>query len=116
MNCLHRNSTRTTPFSFDRSLTPRVVSFTTPKNAESFTKDAPASKAGATVTYGPFNDIPPSTSHSFLEKYQERVTVHYHHEQPVLEVVKLKRTVEISHWGANLNTEDNIVLHNAGPK
>jgi len=87
-----------------------------PLNTENFTKDVPVSKSGATVTYGPIKNIPPSVSQLFVEKYQERVTVHYHHDQPVLEVVKLKRSVEISHWGANLNTEDNIVLHNAGPK
>jgi len=29
--------------------------------------------------------------------------------------VKLKRSVEISHWGANVNTQDDITLHNAGP-
>lgn len=42
--------------------------------------------------------------------------IHYHHDQPVLELTKLERFAEISHWGANLNIEDKIVLYNAGPK
>ncbi|PPR06967.1 hypothetical protein CVT26_004287 [Gymnopilus dilepis] len=100
-----------------KSQTPRIISFTEPKNIESFVENAPGvSKSGATVVYGPYNSIPPSTTDDFIEKYQQPVTVHYYHEQPVLEVLQLKRSVEISHWGANLNTQDEIVLHNAGPK
>ncbi|KDR83748.1 hypothetical protein GALMADRAFT_236102 [Galerina marginata CBS 339.88] len=98
-----------------KALTPRVISFTTPKNIESFAQNTSASKSGATVVYGPYDNIPPSTE-EFIEKYQQPITVHYYHEQPVLEVLKLKRLVEISHWGANLNTQDDIVLYNAGPK
>jgi oligosaccharyltransferase complex subunit alpha (ribophorin I) len=67
------------------------------------------------VIYGPYNDIPSSALVDFIHKYQQPVTVHYHHDQPVLEVLDLKRSVEISHWGANINTQDEIVLHNAGP-
>jgi len=42
--------------------------------------------------------------------------LHYVYEYPVIEVLDLKRSAEISHWGANLNIQDDIVLHNAGPK
>ena len=73
-------------------------------------------KSGATITYGPYENIPPSANHDFIEKFQQPVLVHYNHDQPVLEVLSLDRSVEISHWGANLNTEDKITLHNAGPK
>lgn len=83
---------------------------------EVFVGDAAVTKTGATVVYGPYKDIPASTSAKFIEKYQQPVTVHYYHEQPVLEVRKLKRAVEISHWGANINTQDDITLYNAGPK
>ena len=92
-----------------------MISYTTPKNIEAFTAEEPVSKSGATVVYGPYNDIPSSASDDFIHKYQQPVTVHYHHDQPVLEILDLKRSVEISHWGANLNTQDEIVLHNAGP-
>lgn len=98
-----------------RALTPRVISFTTPKDVQSFTLDTPASKSGATVTYGPYNNIPPSTDDNFIAEHQQPVTVHYFHEQPVLEVLKLTRSAEISHWGANLNIQDDIQLYNAGP-
>ncbi|RDB22610.1 Dolichyl-diphosphooligosaccharide--protein glycosyltransferase subunit 1 [Hypsizygus marmoreus] len=98
-----------------KSLTPRIISFTTPENVQDFTLDIPATKSGATVTYGPYNNIPPSANEKFISKHQQPITVHYHHEQPVLEVLKLTRAAEISHWGANLNIQDNIVLHNAGP-
>ena len=73
-------------------------------------------KSGATITYGPYENIPSSANRDFIEKYQQPVLVHYNPDQPVLEVLSLDRSVEISHWGANLNTEDKVVLHNAGPK
>ncbi|KAF8812442.1 oligosaccharyl transferase alpha subunit [Phlegmacium glaucopus] len=98
-----------------KARTPNVISYTEPKSIEAFTNDVPASKSGGTVIYGPYNDIPSSASDDFIHKHQQPVTVHYHHDQPVLEVLELKRSVEISHWGANLNTQDEIVLHNAGP-
>jgi oligosaccharyltransferase complex subunit alpha (ribophorin I) len=44
------------------------------------------------------------------------IVIHYSHGQPVLEVTQLKRAAEISHWGANLNIQDEIHLHNAGPE
>lgn len=83
---------------------------------DEFVGDAAVTKSGATLVYGPYKDIPASAGAAFLGKYQQPVTVHYYHEQPVLEVRKLKRSVEISHWGANINTQDEISLHNAGPK
>lgn len=92
-----------------------MISFTTPKDVQDFTLDPPASQSGATVTYGPFNNIPRSTDENFIAEHQQPVTIHYFHEQPVLEVLKLIRSAEISHWGANLNIQDNIQLHNAGP-
>ncbi|KAF4619525.1 hypothetical protein D9613_005085 [Agrocybe pediades] len=99
-----------------KGMSPRIISYTTPKNVESFADNTAVSKSGATVVYGPYNNIPPSASSSFIEQYQQPITIHYNHDQAVLEVLKLQRSVEISHWGANLNTQDNIVLHNAGPK
>ena len=72
-------------------------------------------KSGATLTYGPYNNIPSSTNREFLEDAQKRIFVQYDYPGPILEVTKLERAAEISHWGANLNIQDNIWLHNAGP-
>lgn len=72
-------------------------------------------KSGATLTYGPYKNIPPSATEEFLTEKQKRITVHYAYEYPILEVTKLTRAAEISHWGANLNIQDDIHLHNAGP-
>lgn len=83
---------------------------------DDFTNKNLVTKSGATLTYGPYDHIPPSTNREFIDKYQQPVVVHYNHEQPVVEVLSLQRSVEISHWGANMNTEDRILLHNAGPK
>ncbi|KAG6814173.1 hypothetical protein H0H92_000849 [Tricholoma furcatifolium] len=94
---------------------PRIISHTTPEGLEDFTLDATATKSGATVTFGPYNNIPASANNKFIEKHQQSVEVHYYHEQPVLEITKLARSAEISHWGNNLNIQDDMVLHNAGP-
>jgi len=42
--------------------------------------------------------------------------VHYYFGHPVVQITSLNRTAEISHLGANLNVQNDIVLHNAGPK
>lgn len=85
-------------------------------NIQAFTLEDPVSKSGATVTYGPYRNIPPSADQKFLDSHQQKVSVHYNYDQPVLEVLKLKRAAEVSHWGANLNIQDVIDLHNAGPE
>ena len=94
---------------------PRIISFTTPEGLDSFTTDNIATKSGATITYGPFYNIPPSASATFIEQHQKRVVVHYFFGAPVVEITSLKRSAEISHWGANLNIQNDIALHNAGP-
>ena len=99
----------------NRASTPRIITYTTPEDVADFTLDNPVTKSGATITYGPYNNVPSSANNEFISKYQQRVTVHYYHDQPVLEILSLSRTAEISHWGANLNIQDDIHLYNAGP-
>ncbi|KAI0698548.1 oligosaccharyl transferase alpha subunit [Cerioporus squamosus] len=94
---------------------PHIHSYTTPEDVE-FTTDAVATRSGATITYGPFHDIPPSATSEFVDKKQKYITVHYAFDYPVLEITKLERAAEVSHWGANLNIEDKYWLHNAGPR
>ncbi|KAI0278844.1 oligosaccharyl transferase alpha subunit [Russula aff. rugulosa BPL654] len=98
-----------------RAPEPRIISYTTPEGLDSFTTDNIATKSGATITYGPFHNIPPSASAAFIEKHQKHVAVHYFFGAPVVEITSLKRSAEISHWGANLNIQNDIALHNAGP-
>ncbi|KAJ7068267.1 Ribophorin I [Mycena amicta] len=98
-----------------KSTSPNVHSYTTPQNLQDFTLDAPVTKSGATVTYGPYNNIPSSANEEFISKHQQAAVIHYTYEFPVAEVLKLHRWAEVSHWGANLNIEDHIHLHNAGP-
>ncbi|KAJ3898489.1 Ribophorin I [Lentinula edodes] len=99
-----------------KSSSPRIIFYTTPENVQAFTLENPVTKSGSTVTYGPYSNVPPSANQAFLDKYQQRVVLHYSYDYPVLEVLKLRRAAEISHWGANLNIQDDIVLHNAGPR
>ncbi|PFH52717.1 hypothetical protein AMATHDRAFT_139280 [Amanita thiersii Skay4041] len=99
-----------------RTLSPRIITYTIPENLDQFTSEATASKSSATVTYGPYNNIPPSTNTAFYSKHQMPVTIHYNHDHPILEILTYDRSAEISHWGANLNIEDKIHLFNAGPE
>ncbi|KZT12566.1 oligosaccharyl transferase alpha subunit [Laetiporus sulphureus 93-53] len=98
-----------------RSPSPTVHSYTDPGNMDEFTMEAPVTKSGATITYGPYHNVPVTASKEFLQNKQKTVAVHYSYESPVLEVTEYHRAAEISHWGANLNIEDKISLHNAGP-
>ncbi|KAI0005075.1 oligosaccharyl transferase alpha subunit [Russula compacta] len=98
-----------------RAPAPRIISYTTPEGLDVFTSDNIATKSGATITYGPFSNIPPSASATFIEQHQKHVVVHYFYGHPVVEITSLKRAAEISHWGANLNIQNDIALRNAGP-
>lgn len=99
-----------------RSQFPQVHSYTKPEGLDAFTSDAPVTKSGATLTYGPYNNLPSSTNKDFVKSHQKRIAVNYEYGNPIIEVTRLERTAEISHWGSNLNIQDNVWLHNAGPK
>jgi oligosaccharyltransferase complex subunit alpha (ribophorin I) len=47
---------------------------------------------------------------------QESFYVHYETREPILGVRKYRRAAEVSHWGANLNIQDEIELFNNGPE
>ncbi|KAI0080902.1 oligosaccharyl transferase alpha subunit [Panus rudis PR-1116 ss-1] len=98
-----------------RSPSPQIHSYTTPEGMDAFTLEDPVTKSGATLTYGPYKNIPASVAADFVAEKQKRITVHYTFDAPVIEITKLERAAEISHWGANLNIQDNVHLHNAGP-
>ncbi|KAF7301668.1 Dolichyl-diphosphooligosaccharide--protein glycosyltransferase subunit 1 [Mycena indigotica] len=98
-----------------KSPSPNIHSYTTPENLQAFTHDATVTKSGATVTYGPYNNIPVSTDEEFVSKQQKRVVIHYVYDFPVAEIPQLHRYAEVSHWGGNLNIEDHIHLRNSGP-
>ncbi|KAI6035371.1 Ribophorin I [Pisolithus orientalis] len=99
-----------------KSLSPDVISYSTPQDVDEFVRDgAVVTKSGATITYGPYHNIHPSADVEFVSNHQQTISVHYNFDYPVLEVKNLERSIEISHWGANLNVEDKIHLYNAGP-
>ncbi|CEL59878.1 oligosaccharyltransferase complex subunit alpha (ribophorin I) [Rhizoctonia solani AG-1 IB] len=100
-----------------RSSTPMIHSYTDSKDLSEYIEagSSAVAKTGATLVYGPFHNVPASSNLPFQEKKQKTVSVHYDHDQPVLTVASLQRSAEISHWGANLNIHDEIVLRNDGP-
>ncbi|THV08565.1 Ribophorin I [Dendrothele bispora CBS 962.96] len=99
-----------------KSPSPEVRSYTTPKDVDAFTLESPVTKSGATITYGPYNNLPVSATNEWVTKNQQLIGIHYKYDYPVLELTQVKRVAEISHWGANLNIQDDIVLYNAGPE
>ncbi|EPQ27921.1 uncharacterized protein PFL1_04665 [Pseudozyma flocculosa PF-1] len=91
-----------------KSSHPRIVSYEPTE---------PATKVGSTITFGPYSSVPafsPTTAVAAASVRQGKV--HYQHDQPVVSLVSLERTVEISHWGDNLAVEDRIWLRNDGPQ
>jgi oligosaccharyltransferase complex subunit alpha (ribophorin I) len=96
-----------------RSPTPFILSY--PEIPTTYTRDNTVTRAGATLTLGPFHNLPPTLgSASSVE--QAPFSVHYEHKEAVVALRSLKRAVEVSHWGANVNTQDELDLVNIGPK
>ena len=98
-----------------RSPTPNIVSYEDPEPASVYAKDGQSTKSGSTITYGPFSHIPPSTSQEFQTEHQRPVFVQYDNDKAVISIISLYRSAEISHWGANLNIQDEVHLQNTGP-
>ncbi|WRT64738.1 uncharacterized protein IL334_001672 [Kwoniella shivajii] len=86
---------------------------------ETYTRDNTLTKSGGTITLGPFHSLPPtliSNGGSQKKVEQHPFSVHYETKDPVIGIRTLKRAAEVSHWGANLNIQDEIDLVNEGPK
>lgn len=98
-----------------RSPTPGLGPFSDPSPPSVYAKDSQATKSGSTITYGPFVSIPASLSLGFRKEHQRRISVNYESNAPVPAVLSFKRSVELSHWGSNLNVQDDIHLKNGGP-
>ena len=61
---------------------------------------------GNKIIYGPFHSIMPETF--------DTLRVHYEFSKPLLTVTELVRDLQVSHWGGNLNVEENYKLHHSG--
>ncbi|TYJ56949.1 hypothetical protein B9479_002395 [Cryptococcus floricola] len=82
--------------------------------SDAYTRDNVITKAGTSLTLGPFHSLPATLGDAKVR--QEPFTVHYENKEPVIGITTLKRSAEVSHWGANLNIQDEISLANIGPK
>jgi len=80
---------------------------------EDYTRDNTVTRAGQTVTVGPFHAVPATLGGSVA---RNTFDVHFESKEPVVGVKTLSRSAEVSHWGANLNIQDDIHLVNNGPK
>ena len=100
-----------------RSPSPKVVSYSAPAELAKYadtTAESVASKSGAVISYGPFKNLPATTGLPFHREDQKLLTVHYEYDSPILSVVSLDRSAEISHWGNNLNIQDDVHIRNDG--
>jgi oligosaccharyltransferase complex subunit alpha (ribophorin I) len=102
-----------------RSPSPKVISHSAPAELQKYagtTADSVATRSGGVITYGPFQDLPATTGVSFQREDQQLLTIHYEYDSPIISVVSLDRSAELSHWGNNLNIQDNIHIRNDGPE
>ncbi|KAI5742418.1 hypothetical protein M8J77_007082 [Diaphorina citri] len=76
-------------------------------NIESFTSVMPTTQVEQTITYGPYENVPPYT--------KANITIHYENNSPFLVVTRLVRQIEVSHWG-NIAVEEHIHLKHDGAK
>jgi len=80
---------------------------------EDYARDNTVTRAGTTVTIGPFHSLPATVGGKVP---RQSFDVHFEYKEPVVGVKTLSRSAEVSHWGANLNIQDDIHLVNNGPK
>jgi len=80
-----------------------------------YTRDSDITKSGATLTLGPFHKVPPTIG-ADAKADQQSFYVHYETRDPIIGIRSLRRAAEVSHWGANLNIQDEIALFNDGPE
>lgn len=92
--------------------TVEVASFTKFPNLPDGTVDP--QKNGNSLTYGPYS-APPSKSEK-TDPAANTIILRYDYTLPVIHVRKLERDLEISHWGANLATEERYSMTNGGAK
>lgn len=99
-----------------RSPTPKILS--TGQVPKTYTRDSDLTKASSTVTLGPFHQLPPTLGDIKGGKIAEQSPFHIHYEttHPIMGYRSLKRSAEVSHWGNNINLQDEIDLVNMGPK
>jgi len=81
--------------------------------AEDYARDNTVTRAGSTVTIGPFHSLPATLGGKVP---RQKFDVHFETKEPIVGVKSLSRSAEVSHWGANLNIQDDIHLVNNGPK
>ncbi|KAK1921625.1 Ribophorin I, partial [Papiliotrema laurentii] len=94
-----------------RSPTPNILSHS--EVPSTYTRDNTVTKASSTITLGPFHALP-ATLGDGVER--QSFNVHFETKEPVMGVRSLRRSAEVSHWGANLNIQDEVHLVNNGPK
>nr|XP_033332810.1 dolichyl-diphosphooligosaccharide--protein glycosyltransferase subunit 1 [Megalopta genalis] len=75
------------------------------RNVESYTKFKPVSQSDSMITYGPYEKLSPFS--------YEELNIHFENNNKFLTVIKLERSIEISHWG-NIAVEEHIDLLHTG--
>lgn len=96
-----------------RTPTPMVLSHgTVPKT---YIRDSDVTKSSATITLGPFHGVPPTVGKDASAELSQ-FYVHYETRDPIIGIRTLKRSAEVSYWGANLNIQDEVGLFNDGPQ
>nr|CAG8532706.1 2994_t:CDS:2 [Entrophospora candida] len=71
-------------------------------------KPHPVTRLGNMISYGLYVDKEPNS--------YEKMVVHYEQIAAILTVRKLRRDLEISHWGGNLAVEEHLDIINDGAK
>lgn len=92
------------PYKTDTQTTKVTVATST---IESYTKTKPVSATDNAISYGPFESREPFS--------ESELQIHSENNSPFLTVTKLKRTIEISHWG-NIAVEEVLDIMHTGAK
>jgi oligosaccharyltransferase complex subunit alpha (ribophorin I) len=70
--------------------------------------DAGRSDGNNKIIFGPLESIQPMSNST--------MTCHYEYLDPIITITKLRREMELSHWGSNLAVEEHYSLRHDGAR
>lgn len=83
------------------------------KASQRYIRDQDAKKAGASLTLGPYYNVPATTEGGFE---QHPIEIHYPTQEPVLAIKSFNRSVDVAWWGKTIKVQDDVALVNDGPE
>lgn len=92
----------------------KIISHSIPPSK--YTRDQDFKKVGASLTLGPYHNIPATFGLDGGENFEQHpIAIHYPTDEPVLAIKSFNRTVDVAWWSNVIKVQDDVSLVNDGP-